>query len=117
MGKTLGTILSAILSIIVVCVFIVMVVFAVGVNLWFGHEEIAWLMVIIVGLSIVIGAFTPRGWRNRMKQRRAAPPPPVAQVAPAADPRPALETLKERLANGEITVEEYRRIRATLEKD
>jgi len=117
-GKVLKTILSWVASIILVCILIVMVVGTAAINIGFGNEWVVWLMAIGIGLSIIAGAFTPRGWRNRMRQRRAVQPSsPTVQSSPVTEHGASPEELKERLANGEITIQEYRQIRAALEKE
>jgi uncharacterized membrane protein len=119
LGKTTGDVLSWMVATVFFVVWIIMAVGAVAANLWYGHEKflvsMAWFMVIGIGLSVVIGAFTPRGWRNRMKQRGEAHPPPAGiQVA---EPDAALAILRKRFVDGDITAEEFERIRAALKEE
>jgi uncharacterized membrane protein len=96
-----------------------MLVGSIAANLAFGHEKflvsMLWFVLIGSGLGVVIGAFTPRGWRNRMKQEREAR---ATQAGiQMARPDAALTILRKRFVEGEITAQEYERIRDVLKEE
>jgi uncharacterized membrane protein len=118
-GKATVGVLSWMVAGVLLVVWLVMLVGSIAANLAFGHEKflvsMLWFVLIGSGLGVVIGAFTPRGWRNRMKQEREAR---ATQAGiQMARPDAALTILRKRFVEGEITAQEYERIRDVLKEE
>lgn len=118
-GKATVGMLSWMVAGVLLVVWLIMLAGSIAANLAFGHEKflvsMLWFVLIGSGLGVVIGAFTPRGWRSRMEQRGEAHPP--AAGIRVAQPDAALAILRRRFVDGEITAEQYERIRAALKEE
>jgi uncharacterized membrane protein YhaH (DUF805 family) len=90
-----------------------------------GVPHLGWIIIAVITISLVFLPGTPGANRYGGDPRAARPGPvaePAAGSAPTRDPdtQPSphedpIQRLRSRLAQGEITAEEYRRLKAILE--